>query len=349
MSDRDVSESSDVPDALRPLLKILSQSKHRRIKTLLESGRKFAHYTTAENALNILSGRSLWMRNAAVMNDHSEIEHGRGIFDRLLEDPLGDRLWAALDQAHSGISNTIRSWYYHAAHTARDQTHIMSLCEHEPHDYLGRLSMWRAYGGSRASVALVLNPKVVFDPSIRFNLRAAPVLYGDHANVAFELTQVVDNLEASTAAIAAIDADMVAHVVTEVLHQALLSTKHRGFEEEREWRILALGRDLGENGPVKPEIRTIGGIPQIVRIIPLHGHGSDRPANKINMMDAMDNDTVTFLPQLAWGQLIDRIIVGPSLFPEMVKTAIEAQLRKDGVGRWDQLVTLSEIPLRHSG
>ncbi|MDJ0278670.1 hypothetical protein QLH51_17900 [Sphingomonas sp. 2R-10] len=39
-------------------------------------GLKFAHYTTAENALNIMAVKSVWLRNAAVMNDHSEIEPG---------------------------------------------------------------------------------------------------------------------------------------------------------------------------------------------------------------------------------------------------------------------------------
>jgi len=341
-------EDSDVPEALRPLLAILYQNNHRRTDRLKKSGCKFAHYTSAENALNILSGRSLWLRNAAVMNDHSEIEHGRGILNRLLEGQLGQRLWMALDQVHDGVSNTIRGRYYQDAHCARDQTYMMSLCEHEPDDHLGRLSMWRAYGGSRASVALVFNPEIVFDPTVHLNIHASPVLYGDDASLAAELSNVIEGLEASPAAIAAVGSGMVAHVVAGALHYALLSTKHRGFEEEREWRVLALGTELSESGLVKPEIRTIGGIPQIVQIVPLHGHGSELPASQVTMMHAMDTDSVTFLPQFAWGNLIDRIIVGPSLFPETVKMAIEAQLRKDGVDRWDQLVSLSEIPLRHS-
>lgn len=340
-------EDFDMPEDLRPLLAILYQYNSRRTDELKKSGCKFAHYTSAESALNILSGRSLWLRNAAVMNDHSEIEHGRGILNRLLEGNLGHRLWAALDDVYDGISNTIRNHFYQDAQGARDQTYMMSLCEHEPDDHLGRLSMWRAYGGSRASVALIFNPEIFFDPSVHLNIRASPVLYGDDASVATELSNVVEGLEASPSSIAAVDSGTVAHVVAGALHLALLSTKHRGFQEEREWRVLALGRELSESQPVKPAIRTIGGIPQILQIVPLHGHGSELPCNQVTMMHAMDTGSVTFLPQFAWGNLIDRIIVGPSLFPETVKTAIEAELRKDGVDRWDQLVTLSDIPLRH--
>ena len=83
-------------------------------------------------------------------------------------------------------------------------------------------------------------------------------------------------------------------------------------------------------------------------MLPLHGHGSSLPCNEVQFHHGMESDEVTFLPQFSWGRLIDRIIVGPSLFPETVKAALEAQLRMDGVDRWDQLVTLSEIPLRLS-
>lgn len=51
---------------------------------------KLAHYTSAENALNIINGETMWLRNAGVMNDHSEIEHGRGI----LHAPWSCRRWA---------------------------------------------------------------------------------------------------------------------------------------------------------------------------------------------------------------------------------------------------------------
>ncbi|NWK94580.1 hypothetical protein DM806_02615 [Sphingobium lactosutens] len=148
--------------------------------------------------------------------------------------------------------------------------------------------------------------------------------------------------------IAVVDPWMVAHVVSAALHFALLSTKHRAFREERELRILARAGDLPTSGPVRRKIQSIGGIPQIVQVLPLHGHGSKLPCNEVQMHHAMESDEVMFLPQFSWGRLIDRIIVGPSFFPETVKAVIEAQLRMDGVDRWDQLVSLSEIPLRLS-
>lgn len=325
-----------MPDAqiapeVQTLLALLYQHSNRRLEEVRRHGRKFAHYTTAENALNIIGGRSIWLRNAAVMNDHSELEHGRVILTTLLEAPLGVRLCAALDRTHDGISNTIRASFYQDAHSARDMTYMTSLCEHEHTDWLGRLSMWRAYGGERGGVALVFNPDVITDPTVSLGLYPSPVLYGDATDVSVELTKVVESLEQHPEIIAAVDEWTAALVVAGALHFAMLSAKHRGFEEEREWRILCLVRDLPPQPVVKPIIRAVSGIPQTIYQVPFHGHEG------------------TFLPQFTWDNLLDRIIVGPSLYPEIVKQAIEAELKSQGVARWDQLVNVSDTPLRQPG
>lgn len=322
--------NDDVP-GIQPLLDILYQHGDRRLAEVRDGGLQFAHYTTAETALEIIAGRSVWLRNAAVMNDHSEIEHGRAILSTLLEGPVGRRLCAALDAVHDGVSNTVRAHFYQDAHDARETTYMTSMCEHGPTEWFGRLSMWRAYGGPRAGAAIVLKPGVVTDPSLNLGLYPSPVLYGDASDVAVELGAVADALERAPGAVAAVDADMVAHVVAGALHFAMLSIKHRGFEEEREWRILCPARELSPDRPVRRVVRSVAGIPQLVCELPLHGKGG------------------TFLPQLTWENMLERIIVGPSLHPEVVKRAFEAELQAQDVSRWDQIVELSEIPLRQPG
>ena len=70
-----------------------------RTSDLARDNLKLAHYTSAENALNIISGQTMWLRNAAVMNDHSEIEHGRAIINAAMGmPPLGGRLSELLDR-----------------------------------------------------------------------------------------------------------------------------------------------------------------------------------------------------------------------------------------------------------
>lgn len=323
--------TADVPAALRPLLDIVYRHSDARLAEVKADGRKFAHYTTAENALNIIAGKSVWLRNAAVMNDHSEIEHGQAIIGKTLEGPVGQRLWRALDHVHDGISNSIRARYFDDAHYAREMTFMTSLCEHDHVDWMGRLSMWRAYGGGRGGVALVFKPEVLTDPSLNLSLYLSPVLYGGTDEFSTELTMVAEELEARPDLLAAIDDMSVAQLVAGALHFAMLSLKHRGFDEEREWRILCPTRELGLGASVKRLVRSIAGTPQQIYEVPFHGKDD------------------AFLPQLRWDNMLDRIIIGPALHPEMIKQAIEAELRSQDVALWDQLVCVSDIPLRQPG
>jgi hypothetical protein len=47
----------------------------RRAEMKARNGR-FAHYTTAANALSIIKSRRIWMRNVTCMADFREIHHG---------------------------------------------------------------------------------------------------------------------------------------------------------------------------------------------------------------------------------------------------------------------------------
>ncbi len=49
---------------------------NKRVQKIRDNDRKFAHYTSAEVAVSILKNKSVWLRNASVMNDFNEIEHG---------------------------------------------------------------------------------------------------------------------------------------------------------------------------------------------------------------------------------------------------------------------------------
>ena len=48
----------------------------QRIDIVENQSSKFVHYTTASNALKLLSSKEFWMRKSSVMNDFQEIDHG---------------------------------------------------------------------------------------------------------------------------------------------------------------------------------------------------------------------------------------------------------------------------------
>lgn len=60
---------------------ILTPEAHSRLKSVEQAdGVRFVHYTTAEVAVSIIKNRGIWMRNAFVMNDYSEVRYGMDCF-----------------------------------------------------------------------------------------------------------------------------------------------------------------------------------------------------------------------------------------------------------------------------
>ena len=47
-----------------------------RLSEIKADNKKFAYYTTADTAVKIVKNQEVWLRNATVMNDFSEIAYG---------------------------------------------------------------------------------------------------------------------------------------------------------------------------------------------------------------------------------------------------------------------------------
>lgn len=292
---------------------------------------KLAHYTSAENALNIINGETMWLRNAGVMNDHSEIEHGRAILAAALDLPtLGGRLLPILDRAHFGLAGRITDHVQRQRQQARERIFMISLCETAENDRLGRLSMWRAYGGKTSGAALVFNSDVFDDAQMHLMSFGSPVLYGNIEEFAPQLEEVIDRLEQAPALLRSVTADIAFGAVSSVLDFAILSVKHMGFEEEREWRVIHRPFDYA-SAHVVDKVASIGGTPQLIYQMPL----MNRPG--MNM------------PHLTLDGLLHRVIVGPSLHPGTTWRALVEALRAKGVNTPEARVVISDIPLRQTG
>jgi hypothetical protein len=50
-----------------------------RIAEFRAAGKRFAHYSSAENIFKIISSRTMWLRNTRCMADYSEVELGFGM------------------------------------------------------------------------------------------------------------------------------------------------------------------------------------------------------------------------------------------------------------------------------
>lgn len=306
------------------LLMPFAMSKQREIK---DSGRRFAYYTSAEVALRIIRTKQVWMRHVGCMNDFREIDFGIERLDNALRSKRGQRFLTALDAVYSGTSDYVVHALQASVHHFLFYTYIVCFSEHlESEDKHGRLSMWRAYGGE-TSVAIVMNSSAFFNESTALRIYSSPVAYWEQDRFEQEMETVAQNIEANLDLIRSLGEDHFRQIVFNVCKFAVLCSKHPGFEEEREWRVVY--SPTFETSPVLVEDTvSIGGVPQRIYKIPLQ----DIPEEGLIGIE---------LPQL-----IERIIVGPTKFPAVIADALEAELRSAGISDAESRIVISDIPLR---
>lgn len=297
-----------------------------RVQTM---GCRFAYYTTAATALQILHRREIWMRNTMVMNDFTEVEHGLSCVFKAYKSDGGVKLKTTLDEAYPGLSTEFERLFNTWIPGFRRDTFVACLSEHPPEeDQHGRLSMWRAYGGV-AGVALVINGEVLFRPSDALAAYSSPVAYLGEGELDKELDAIATQLSENRPLLKQLGREGTKQALFRMLRFAALCTKHPAFAEEREWRVVA--SPSLESSPLLPvELETIGGIPQKVLKIKLANH-PDRG-----------------LTGLEPNELIDRVLIGPCEHAEVIAQAIVKVLETAGVSEpWARIV-YTGIPLREN-
>ncbi len=316
-------------EAIEALSEIAFSYETRRFKEVFDTGLKMAHYTTAENAALILKSRTLWLRNAQLMNDFSEVAYGTACITSAFNMGLGAQMETALNGAHPGLWNAIADFINKMEWQSRTQTYLTSLSAHDPEHLLGRLSMWRAYGGPTSGVALIFNTEVFQNDAGQLNTFSSPVAYGNEALMFSHLKEVADGLTANIELIKQVSFQNAQSIITNALQFATLSFKHPAFIEEQEWRVIH--RPLTDPSPfIQTSIETVRGIPQMICKVPL-----------------MDQAGLG-MPWMSLDRLLHSIIIGPCVYPQQVAWAFGEILRSIGIDPADK-ISIAAIPLRQQG
>lgn len=316
---------TNASDTSARLFRVFHPYAVKKIKEAEE--RRFVHYTTAEAAFSILTNREVWMRKSMVMNDFAEIEHGIRCRRAALESPVGRRFRALLDGLHPGVSDEIEESFRRSLPAFRTDTYLTSISEHlDSEDRIGRLSMWRAYGVN-CGVALVLNNKPFLATSDALRAYTSPVAYFDVPLFIDGLREINAQVEREIVLLKSISKEVLFRVVMGMWRFAIQSTKHRGFCEEREWRVIYLP-DAEPSQHLKYEHRIIGGVPQPIYKIPLR----DIPEESFRGAE---------IPEL-----LERVIIGPTQYPMAILETIVKLLGDAGVPDAAERVVISDIPIR---
>jgi hypothetical protein len=293
---------------------------------------RLAHYTSADTALRIIRGegtdRALWLRNATEMNDFSEIEFGQACLEYTLDRPgIADRIAKIGAELGINIGDEVFVLMGEERQRIKRETFLLCLSEHDAGDDIGVLSMWRAYGGD-SNVCLLFHTSALTSPQTAYDVDITAVDYRGPEGFLARFTRILDDVEGNIEKLKDIDPKLITFNWKSVLDDMVLSTKHPSFAEEKEWRII-YRRKVQPVIPAPPhKIVVIGGIAQVVHYLPM----ANVPEMGVEKADLED--------------ILDRIIIGPTANPELVKEAFVEQLAQVRISEPARKVVACNIPLR---
>ncbi|TWB43421.1 DUF2971 domain-containing protein [Nitrospirillum pindoramense] len=293
-----------------------------------------AHYTSLSTMESILRGGEIWFSNPLFMNDFQEVRFGFIEGRNIVESEM-----LALDKNLDHIGQRVAIFLSAFTHYFKDyeEKHLFNLfifclSEFDPEFPDGSLSMWRGYGGNGTGAALVFRTDFIkMNADSPFLI--CQVAYGTDESRREKIRSVVEIAKSQVAGNLVPNDKLyiLAHETFHVLRLLSLTSKHRGFMEEREWRVIYLPeRDIqqrcpeyltyivGRNG-VEPKLR--------------------HPLKPISLPEGTTYD---------WNfeNIVDRILLGPTQATPLAIKGFSGMLKTLGKEELIGKVRASEIPFR---
>lgn len=293
---------------------------------------RFVHYTSADAAMRIIQGangkRALWLRSATEMNDFSEVQYGHFCLEQAFQDQeLAKRFTAAFDAVNPKIVPDFAKLIDQEMASLKSNTYLLSLSMHRNDELnMGRLSMWRAYGGN-SSVCLVLNSEA-FGEQDAYDIVISPVMYAEPLAFKKLLVDMVEKVELHCEILKTFPYEEIRDNLHSAIVYAILSTKHPAFREEEEWRLIYRPTS---NPELEPLVVCLDGIVQTVFLLPLEN------------VEIPEGNSVT---NATLPELVERIIIGPTPNYELVSLAFWKLLSDAGVENAGAKIMSCGIPLR---
>ncbi len=286
-----------------------------------------AHYTSIGTLERIAQTGEIWFSNPLYMNDVDELRYGMNLGFHAVRSHTGLRQ-ACPPAQYNALLDAFDALFTAFDNESAFDVYVFSCSEHD--DDIGDdglLSMWRGYGGDGNGVA------IVFDMS-QLLAAPAPLLVHRVEYRSYEasegwmeqkLQQFAVTLQRQGGSIG--DMAPAAAVLFERIKLFALFTKHRGFHEEREWRMVYL-REQDHEGLFTQQLHyAIGsrGIePRLRFSTDVLGAGDHKPSLE---------------------QMVQRIILGPVLATPLAVRSV-ARMLELYQPAWSTRVARSTTPYR---
>lgn len=289
-----------------------------------------AHYTSIESLESILSNDEIWFSNPLYMNDIEELKFGMLVGANTFRQSNQLKSACKSDTRHKLLLDSFNYYFNEFDYKHAFDTYVFCLSEHDKDDSDGLLSMWRGYGGNGKGAAILFNLEkanyVENSPIIISSVEYATTDQR-HKWIEEKILQFSNLLAESNIPDGKLY--LPAHYFFERLKLFSLFTKHKGFSEEREWRVVymierdinnKIGKmfhyEIGENG-IEPKLKL-----------------------KISPIDGIIGEDVSL------ENLISKIILGPTLSTPLAITAVQRMLDKIGKSSLTDKLIASTIPFR---
>lgn len=289
-----------------------------------------AHYTSIGTLEKIIQSNEVWLSNPLHMNDLNELRFGMHEGALAFRTHHGLMTACGNDEKHRTLLNRFEERFQQYDLQHAFDTYVFCVSEHKPDNDDGVLSMWRGYGASGAGVAIVFDP-TKFEKNERSPLIIDKVTYNNPEAQRHWMNEKLDEIAVLVEGIDLDDRDLVsiAYYWLEKIKLFSLFTKHTGFDEEREWRVVYLKERDAEaalvtmlgyaitNRGVEPKLK--------LKIAPLPG---------------------VFADDLSLEKIVAKIILGPSLSSMLANSAVLRLLEVNGRTELAKRVVASTIPFR---
>ncbi|CAL60333.2 conserved hypothetical protein [Herminiimonas arsenicoxydans] len=291
-----------------------------------------AHYTSISTLECIMKNDEIWLGNPLLMNDRQELRFG------IIEAAKSFRLHDGIKEACGGddrYKNLLSTFERKLEITSNEDsfdTYVMCFSEHSKDNKKsdGLLSMWRGYGANGNGAAIVFDTGKI-NPS-----ETSPLILSDvtYASTEDRLTWIDEKLDefALLLKTSEISEDMFyvpIHLLIERFKLFALFTKHDGFEEEKEWRLVYL-KDRDRDGKLSDMLDYFLGSNGIEPKLKL----------KIRPIDGVIEGSISL------ENIVKEIILGPSISNILTLMTVKRMLTKVSKPELANRVVMSSTPFR---
>jgi hypothetical protein len=247
----------------------LYQDWKRDVERFQKSKKRLVHYTSCDVAVKIIETSSIWMRVPLSMNDYEEIEFARSALVEAYNNDKVLQVRNSLDKKFEGFCKEFQEKMNFWMLRLDKSIFLFCLSEHESsEDQTGRLSMWRAYG-RRNGAAIVISHEALNeednDSGDEAGVFLIPVKYAKREQMIEHFIKFFTGVRKFLK-----NNDLSREDLMNGLFYALIlriiRTKHIGFSEEKEWRLVILP-DLYGSGGMEKKVVSIDGVPQLIGIL----------------------------------------------------------------------------------